>query len=272
MSLLAGLLWVSRPRQTSLPGTWLAQRLAELAPQRQRLANFSQGVMLCLFAAMGLLVGLMLTRQPGIWDPWRRSLGITGWLALISALLGLLLQYSLVGMTRWARHRDPQAEVPPLVQRFSSPMMLASWLTWILGIGPFLAVVLFLFNSALRGNPLVGPEPGTFFHQIGVAASYAVPLIVWALVLIGHAICFAEGAYVFGAGLLLQISATSIVAYLAARAGRPLDQALSLELILWNSVVASLAALGWQGGRRRLGFATPQAAIGVRPWLGVRGA
>jgi hypothetical protein len=142
------------------------------------------------------------------------------------------------------------------VQRFSSPIMLASWLTWILGIGPFLAVVLFLFNSALRGNPLVGPEPGTFFHQIGVAASYAVPLIVWALVLIGHAICFAEGAYVFGAGLLLQISATSIVAYLAARAGRPLDQTLSLELILWNSVVASLAALGWQGGRRRLGFAT----------------
>jgi hypothetical protein len=159
-------------------------------------------------------------------------------------------------MTRWARRRDPQAEVPPLVQRLSSPVMLASWLTWILGIGPFLAVMLFLFNGALRGNPLVGPEPGTFFHQMGVAAGYAVPLIVWALVLIGHAICFAEGAYVFGAGLLLQISATSIVAYLAARAGRPLDQVLSLELILWNSLVASLAALGWQGGRRRLGFAT----------------
>ncbi|MFN7802533.1 MAG: hypothetical protein ACK5TO_00860, partial [Planctomycetaceae bacterium] len=256
VSLVASLIWISRSRQTSLPGGWFAQRLAELAPHRQRLANFSQGAMLCLFAAMGLLVGVFLTRQPEIWDPWRTSLGVTGWIALLSALLGLLMQSSLVGLTRWARRRDPQAEVPPLVQRFSSPIVLISWLTWILGIGPFLAVMLFLFNSALRGNPLVGPEPGTFFHQIGVAANYAVPLIVWAVVLIGHAICFAEGAYVFGAGLLLQISATSIVAYLAARAGRPLDQTLSLELILWNSVVASLAALGWQGGRRRLGFAT----------------
>jgi hypothetical protein len=269
ISLVASLIWISRPRQTSESSGWLAQRLADLGPDRQKLANFSQGVMLCLLAAMGLLVGALLTRQPAIWDPWRRSLGITGWLALFSALLGLLLQYSLVAMTRWSHRRDPEAKVPLLVQRFSSPVTLASWLTWILGVGPFLAVVLFLFNGALRGNPLVGPEPGTFFHQIGVAAGYAVPLIVWALVLIGHAICFAEGSYVFGAGLLLQISATSIVAYLTARAGRPLDQSLSLELILWNSLVASLAALGWQGGRRRLGFATsiiPGEADSSRIW------
>ena len=269
MSLLASLIWLSRPRQTSHSGGWLAQRLVDLGPHRQNLANFSQGMMLGLFAAMGLLVGALLTRQPGIWDPWLRSLGITGGLALIAALLGLLLQSSLFEMPLGSQRSDPQSEGPPLTQRFSSPVTLASWLTWILGIGPFLAVVLFLYNGALRGNPLVGPEPGTFFHQIGVAASYAVPLIVWALVLIGHAICFAEGTYVFGAGLLLQISATSIVAYLAARAGRPLDQFLSLQLILWNSMVASLAALGWQGGRRRLGFATspPQSeADSSRVW------
>ena len=257
LTVVAGLVWTSRLGQPADSTRWFSQQLFDFAPGGQRLANFSQGVMLGLCALLGLLVGKQLTHQPGLWEPWRHTLNITGWLAVATALLGLLLQLPAIVMTRMALQKNPLAEPPRLVQRFSSPMTLASWLTWILGIGPLMAVVLFILNGALRGNPLVGPEPGTFFHQIGIAANYAAPLIVWALVLIGHAICFTEGAYVFGAGLLLQISTTSIVAFLAARAGRPLDQALALELVLWNSLVASLAAIGWQGGRRWLGLTAP---------------
>ena len=257
LTLLASLVWGSRVRQSPDSTGWLSQRMADFEPHRKKLADFGQWAMLGVLCTMVLIVGALLSRQPDLWEMWRTPLYITGWLALVTALLGIALQLPMIVMTRIARQTDPDATLPPLVQRFSSPVTFASCLTWILGIGPLMAVVLFVCNGALRTNPLVGPEPGTFFHQVGTAASYATPLVVWALVLIGHAICFSEGAYVFGAGLLLQISTTSIIAFLAARAGRPLDQSLSLELILWNSLVASLAAIGWQVGRKRLGLSTP---------------
>src|SRR5205823_4622358 len=64
----------------------------------------------------------------------------------------------------------------------------ASVLIWILGIGPLLAVGLFIVSAALRGNPIVGPEPGTLFHHMGLATSYATPVALCGLTLVGYAV------------------------------------------------------------------------------------
>ena len=64
-------------------------------------------------------------------------------------------------------------------------------------------------TMALRGNPIVGPEPGTLFARIGLAVSYAVPILLIAFSLVGHAIRERSASFAFTAGLLFNTAATA---------------------------------------------------------------
>ena len=72
---------------------------------------------------------------------------------------------------------------------------------------PLVAVSLFVVTTALRGNPIVGPEPGTLFARIGLAVSYAVPILLIAFSLVGHAIRDRSASFAFTAGLLFNTAA-----------------------------------------------------------------
>ena len=79
----------------------------------------------------------------------------------------------------------------------------------ILGAAPLVAVSLFVVTMALRGNPIAGPEPASIFFRMGLAASYAVPIVMIALALVGHALRERSAGFAFTAGLLFNTAATA---------------------------------------------------------------
>ncbi len=127
----------------------------------------------------------------------------------------------------------------------------AGTLTLILGFAPLLTVVLYVVSAALRGNPLTGPEPGTFFHRIGLAASYALPVALMAATLVGYAVRERSARFAFAAGLLFNVAATAGYLLVGGKAGLTLELWIKLGQI--NAVVTSGYALAWAGAWRAAG-------------------
>ncbi len=119
----------------------------------------------------------------------------------------------------------------------------AGTLTLILGFAPLLSVALYVLSAALRGNPVTGPEPGTFFQRIGLAASYALPIALMALTLVGYAVRERSARFAFAAGLLFNVSATAGYLLVGGKAGLNLD--LWIKLGQLNAIVTSGYALAW---------------------------
>ena len=110
---------------------------------------------------------------------------------------------------------------------------------------PLMAVTIFVVVTSLRGNPMVGPEPGSFFRGIGQAGSFVPPIVVIAATLVGCAIRERSSAFAFAAGLAWNVTATVGFLTLAARAGLRLDAALVVRLAQINATVTAAAALTW---------------------------
>jgi hypothetical protein len=153
----------------------------------------------------------------------------------------------------------------------------ASTLIFILGVAPLVALAIFVVSSALRGNPIVGPEPGSFFHRIGLAISYALPLTLLALTLVGFAIRERSARFAFAAGLLFNLSATAAYLMAPRASGLQLDEVLWVKLGQLNAMVSAVFSLAWMAAdvlfRRRLaepmsslrapGLLITQALLGV---------
>ncbi len=119
----------------------------------------------------------------------------------------------------------------------------AATLTLILGFAPLLSVAIYVLSAALRGNPVTGPEPGTFFQRIGLAASYALPIALVALTLVGYAVRERSARFAFAAGLLFNVAATAGYLLVGGKAGLTLDLWIKLGQI--NAIVTSGYALAW---------------------------
>jgi len=87
---------------------------------------------------------------------------------------------------------------------------------------------------------------------MGLAVSYAVPLALGALVLVGHAIKQRSSGYAFGAGLLFNVSGTAAFLLAATKAGRVLNGVLWVEVAQVNMIVSAAYAAAWLAA---LGFA-----------------
>ena len=81
----------------------------------------------------------------------------------------------------------------------------------LLAAAPAVILVAFAVAQALDKHPIVGPEPGTWFHRIGLDVSYGVPLALIALAFIGHAVCDRSSRFAFAAGLLFNTVASIAV-------------------------------------------------------------
>jgi len=119
------------------------------------------------------------------------------------------------------------------------------WLMLFLAAAPAAILFTFAVAKALDQRPIVGPDPGSWFQSIGVAASYGIPLAVVALTLIAYAIRDAAPSFAFAAGLLFNVVATLVVLIRLARAGN-LDAAAWIQVAQVNALVAAVVALVWQ--------------------------
>ena len=147
-------------------------------------------------------------------------------------------------------------------------------------VAPLVAVVVHQVGIALAGYPIRGPQPGSFFAQIGTAGSYATPIVAAALVLVGYALRERSSSFALAGGLALNLAAT--VAYLLANwpTAVAFDAPLWIRLAQLNAAVAAgyglawLATIAWIGRRRERHDAIItnipfdiQLAIGPALWM-----
>lgn len=153
----------------------------------------------------------------------------------------------------------------------SLSLALSHWqtLALFLGIGPLFVTYAFLVASALRQHPLVGPEPDAWFRTIGWSVSYGVPLVVFAITLLGHAIRERSGRIAFAASLLFNLIGTVVFLLELAKAQRPLGGSAWIEVAQVNAIVAALMALGWlaavRWSRRAANFSSASANDALDP-------
>ncbi|MFM8581273.1 MAG: hypothetical protein ACKOFW_07200, partial [Planctomycetaceae bacterium] len=158
----------------------------------------------CLIG-FALIVGVLLTTPPA--GPFLSTSDLTLGLAVAGCglVVGLLIQLDVFrpllttdGNAR-AADSDNHPGSPPAtgsqlpqagagansLPRAGTPAGLdhSAWagLVWLVGLGPLVVMTLFGIAQALRGNPLLGPEPGSLFHSLGQALNYAIPLTAWGL-------------------------------------------------------------------------------------------
>jgi hypothetical protein len=115
----------------------------------------------------------------------------------------------------------------------------------VLGAMPLIVMVLYVVSTALRGNPVVGPEPGSLFERMGLATSYAGPMAIVTLTLIGHALRERSSAFALSAGLVLNLSATAAFLLLPRLTGLKLDAQLWVQLAQLNAGVSGGFAMLW---------------------------
>jgi hypothetical protein len=111
--------------------------------------------------------------------------------------------------------------------------------------GSLCVVLFFAIAAALQKHPIIGPKPGGWFHQIGMAVSYVVPLFVIAATLIGHALRERDQRYAFSAGLLFNLGATIAYAFTLSAKGGMADGSAWIRIAQLNAVVAAVHALAW---------------------------
>ncbi|MCI0333023.1 MAG: hypothetical protein L0228_07360 [Planctomycetes bacterium] len=116
----------------------------------------------------------------------------------------------------------------------------------LLAIAPAVILMTFAVARVLDQRPIVGPEPGSWFRQIGWDVSYGVPLAVIALAFVGHAVCYKSSRFAFAAGLLFNVVATMVVLLRLARGGGVLDASAWVMVAQVNAIVSGAVALVWQ--------------------------
>ena len=113
------------------------------------------------------------------------------------------------------------------------------------GIAPVLVAFLFTVAASLMKHPIVGPEPGSWFGQVGWSVAYVVPLLIIAVTLVGDAVRERSASLAFGAGILFQVAATAGFMLTLPRLGRTLDESAWINVAQINTIVAGLVSLSW---------------------------
>jgi hypothetical protein len=157
--------------------------------------------------------------------------------AIVAAVAGLAIPYaSAVPQQGTSANTNPAHPGWAIVTR---DVLL------VFAIAPAAVLLAFTIAKALDVRPLVGPEPGSWFQQIGYEVSYGVPLAAIALVLVGYAIRDRSSQFAFAAGLLLNVVATIVVLLTLARGGGVLDEAAWITVAQVNAIVTGVFGILW---------------------------
>lgn len=118
----------------------------------------------------------------------------------------------------------------------------------------FVAALIVTVSKTLVQHPVVGPNAGSVFRQIGLAGSYVIPMVLFAIGFIGSAHRFRSQRLAFSASILCNVCTTAAVLFF--RAGS-LNEQQWIQLSLINSIVSSATVLVWAWWRK--GDATESA-------------
>lgn len=208
---------------------------------------------LALFApvVMGVTIGL-------------EALARSGQMAVLvrdSFFLSMIAGGSVIfAGTLWAGSRRLMRGMDPA--RLNRPSAAAA-LVLVLGTAPLLSLVLYHVGIALAGSPIVGPDPASIFHRMGLAVSYAVPILMTALALVGFAVRERSSRFGLAGGLVLGAAATAAYLLAISTVGLTFDAIAWLRLAQLNAAVAAVYTLAWVGlaawDRRRRGTREPMA-------------
>jgi hypothetical protein len=150
----------------------------------------------------------------------------------------------------------------------------AATLAVLLTAAPLVAMVLYVVAVALKQSPILGPDPDSFFVKVGLAISYAVPVLAAAVILVGHAVRERSGGFALAGGLVFNVGATA--GYILSMAGRGLrfDAPQWARLAELNAAVSAAFALVWTAAfwfaaRKRAEWArAPVGLLAVQAMLG----
>ncbi|MDB5293970.1 MAG: hypothetical protein JWL69_5211, partial [Phycisphaerales bacterium] len=243
----AGSWWLLATLITVFAGAWLeALRLhstvgsASAKPQLGARSVNRTGV---AFAVLALLVTLwaacplLAAREAGM----GASAAAMRWLAAFFILLG--------SVPLWLRERLPRSlgltgnEGDGADRGFTQ---LVRGTLDVLGILPVLVLTAYPAVAALSGEPIAGPSAVSFFARIGPSLSYAIPLLVIALVLVGNAIRERSPGHAFAASLVLCFTTTLAYLLSLTTSHEPLSM---VRLFQINSLTMSGFALAWLAAR-----------------------
>ena len=210
------------------------------APLPQMLRDIMVAFVVLVYVAMGAYVMQAALLRPDmsadvqrLW-PWALV-----W-TLLAGAAALLIPYAQLGAAK-LRH-DADASAGSWTPHMRDVLLL-------LAIAPLAVLITFAVASILDRHPIVGPDPASWFRQIGWDVCYGVPLVVIALTLIGHAIRDRSSRFAFAAGLLFNAVATMVVLIRLARGGGTLD---AIAWIVVAQVNARRLASWRSFGKRQL--------------------
>jgi len=122
----------------------------------------------------------------------------------------------------------------------------------VLGGAPVVSIVLFHVGMALKQSPILGPDPGSSFGRMGYAVSYALPLLVTSLVMVGYALRDRSSKFALAGGLLLAAGATGAYLLTVGHVAQSFDGEHWLRLAQINALVAAAYTLAWLAVERWL--------------------
>ncbi|MGE3405438.1 MAG: hypothetical protein AB7I37_01410 [Pirellulales bacterium] len=154
--------------------------------------------------------------------PWLGTLAV---MALLAAGGLRAAAVSKIGMPAWTR------QVAALI--------------FMLGLAPLLALSLFAVSVALKLSPILGPDLDAFFGRVGLAISYAVPVLATALVLVGHALRERSSGFALSAGLVFNVGGTAAWLLALAKGGLSFDAVQWVRLAQLNAIIAAAYGGTW---------------------------
>jgi hypothetical protein len=119
-----------------------------------------------------------------------------------------------------------------------------------LTVTPVILLTLYPAVGAIWYRPATGPSNG-FFYSIGEVISYSIPLVLVALVLVGHAVRERAAGYAFAAGLFLNGAVTLAHLLTISIAGGSMNRVVLAQMAQLNAIVCAGYALLWLSWRGR---------------------
>src|SRR5262249_28258453 len=129
---------------------------------------------------------------------------------------------------------------------FDPSSRVATYSRWLLIAGAlFPLVILSVWQLVIHGQGVLLPNRESLFSRIGPLASYAVPLVLAAMGLAGHALREKFEGYRFSAGAILNLALTGTFVTAVTSEGRLLNAADWVRVVQIATIVAACWSAVW---------------------------